>query len=407
LHAPFAQFLATIAAFLLFLPVASHAQVAHGSFDEGSERSLRFRIYPGVLWTPTAGFGAGLGAQVDHLTSPGSRLLVVAMPAQHMGSYFAEFHTGNPVGAVPYGKIGAYYHGTDRWYYHGIGSRAALGDRLALSLRTFDLEAALGTPLLHRSLRMQMMTRLAVSNVRRFREEDEGALLRMDTASRELLEASLGRNDSPLGQTGSVRTGIVPAIDLAFDTRDALESTTRGILTQAFASHYVSLQNEGLSFTRLNAEAHFFVPLPGADHVLSLTTKLERILNHGSASVPIHLFPAFDHMSAPGLARNRYIGEEVVSVQMEYKNRLLSLFDAVALDAFAIVSTASIGGFQGFFGEAADASRVMSTGVGGRIINLRRDQLIVTGTLGYGPDGFVISDVRLVHDFRFRRPRLR
>lgn len=370
---------------LTILAGPTAAQPAFPGTSEG--RSFNFRVYPSDVWTPRVGPGIGVGLVGHGLARPHDQWLLTAAPALHEQVVTASFASANPQAALRSVLVdGRALHTDADWL--GPADRRTVLARSAARLRL-----RVGQRVLNRRLLLQ--PRLALTHHR---------VDAVDSPAGD--GAAYGK---ALPAPGHQRTGLRLGLDAQFDTRDAPQVPTRGVLLQGTWTRYAPLDGTDLSFDQVDLDAHGYVPLGGLHRLaLRLSTTLTR--PRGDAPVPIYLLPTVGGTEAPGWSRGRFVAPDRLLATALYRFPLLHYDRLATLDGHVGVHLAGAYDRLGeqFAAEVSFADDVTlgrgsrplrpSASLGLGFAMPRRDHVSLELAVGVSPEG--VSAVR----FSFTRP---
>jgi len=424
----------------MLFAAAPDAAIAQEASRGGEAAWVNLRPYPFALWGPRVGFGGGAGVVLNDLVDRGDETLLTVAPAQHEQVYTLSYATA--AGHALREKeqwlmIGGRHAYTTRDWFYGFGPASSPGSRVAFDLRTFQGHIRIGQRLFDESLlggsvRTQAFVRLEHyrlydADLPRFTDApDEGTAPSPTPTGRTLSYArdvaSLATSAVTQGASFTTSGAIVGA-DVAYDRRDRVHLTTRGVLLQASSERWIPTGGEGFAFWRTDLDAYGWLPIYGR-HRLALRFRLSqthevdgatRFADSAAADdLPHFVLPRLDGRDAPGLARSRYHGRDVLvaSAAYEFPIRTILGFRVEGhVGAYAASAYDDIGEqFEFSFDDAESLSGRRATyplrptvAAGLRVGPQFRDDTYVDVAVGRGPDGF--SAVRFSLVRRIGQPR--
>ena len=398
-----------LAAFLLAAPVTAQPDTT------GTRPGVHARFYPGGLWSSTAGFGIGAGLDVGPFFGTPTYLRLIAVPAQHRGTYTAAVAAGDPVTAARYLLVSGYYEVNGNQRFYGVGPATAPDARVAVERETVEAEVRLGLRLGQRLL-LQPNVRLLRDAARNVREEDPDALSLLDEASRRNLYFVTGTGGP--GAPDDVQIGVSYALDAAFDLRDRPLRPSRGLLVQGAARRYVGRTDTDPDFDTFSGSLYGFIPL-GEERLLSLRALAMHARNRGATPIPFYRLPSLDDLLKPGFSRYRFFGHNLLLLGVQYDQPLLRLLGLIGVDGSVTLNAANVYDDLGAQFKAAlafdrelDAEQERyplrpAAGLGLQIFSLTNNRVYLHVMVGLSPEGFGASSFRFVHDLHRLRPRLR
>lgn len=291
-----------------------------------AEVSVSPVLFAPVFWSPSAGFGLGLGANVSNLGRPGASLLVQVAPAQYRGSYGAWYQTRPPYGPGPSLFGGAFYEADGRYTTFGLGPTSDRDDEVALDRRLMEVEARASVGLGDRGrLRPQGWARWQTHRIRRARDLEDGARSRLDPVSAAAVDASVGADPSV----------FTVGADLIYDTRANLYNPPNGVLLQAGVMQHLRTGGRFDGYNQRQLGASVYVPLTD-DMTASLRAYV--VDSDAPATTPLVVLPILDGDIGPGMARHRFTAPDFAFVSLDVTRPIFDLFGFFAMDAVATVA---------------------------------------------------------------------
>ena len=376
-----------------------------------------FAFYPTGLWSPTPGFGVGVGFKAAHLLFPQSELLVAAFPAQHSGIYAASFYTGDPYAAPAYGLLSARYETTGRQWFYGLGPASDLDNQIAVEQENVELEGRFGVYLKDRQVLVQPLLRWRYTLTKGFDNHEPGAFDRLDQPSQQALLLALGNSASGSPLADRQRSGFFYGLEALYDRRDRRFTTRRGVLVTATARRF-SERGTDLQFDRFGANVYGFVPITETS-TLALRTFAARTINQGDRPIPFYLLPALDGSVALGFPLGRFYGNDLFLASAEYRFLLFNALNVIGLEGVVAVSAASVySNLWDQFTPRVTLERSLpesqeryplrpALGVGARLVSLYEDKVFFSGLFGFSTEGFGVVTFAFVQDLRVLRPLIR
>lgn len=373
------------------------------------------------VWSRTAGFGIGVGYKVAPLPLVGGQLRLMARPNQHMGRYAATYFTSDPYRSPFYGAVNVFYETVGRQWYYGVGPGTAEASVVAVEREQREVEVRLGATFLEHRLFVQPLVRYARHEVDGFRPW-RGSFEALDTRSRRNLLFAAGDTASGVVGASAVQEGFWYGLAAGLDTRDARARPTRGVLVQASAQRYTPQGGSDVRLDRFYESVHAFVPLgrlvpfgPGGQ-TLGLRVVAEHARNRGDVPIPFYLMPSLDGRHQPGLAQDRYFGNDLLAVSLEYRLPVFAAFGLVGMDGLVSVHLGGV--YDDLFAQfdpavsfeapalpggtvgAPSYALRPSLGLGARIVSLYADSVFLEGTLGLSAEGLATAGFGFVLDMR-------
>lgn len=364
-------------------------------------------LFAPLFWSPSAGFGLGLGANVNNLGRPGANLLVQVAPAKYRGSYGAWYQTRPPYGPGPSLFAGAFYEADGRYTTFGIGPRTDRDDEVALDRRLFEIEARAGFGLGARGrVRPQAWARWQSHDVHRVRDLARGAMSRLDAASAASIAAAPESDPAVISVGG----------DLVYDSRSNLYNPAKGLLLQLGTVQHLRTAGTFKSFNQRQAGASVYVPLA---EFTTASFRAYVVDSDATAATPIVLLPILDGDIGPGMSRHRFTAPDFAFVSLDLTRRLFDLFGFFAMDGVATVAA-----FNAYDDLAKDFSpgltfdRRLDSGsgrvplrpavsIGARFHSAFLESTLLNLSLTYSADGLGLATFGITTDPRAPRPLLR
>ena len=376
-----------------------------------------FAFYPTGLWSPTPGFGVGVGLKATHLLFPQSELLVAAFPAQHSGIYTASFYTSDPYAAPAYGLLSVRYETTGRQWFYGLGPASDSGNQIAVKQENVELEGRFGVYLKGRQILIQPLLRWRYTLSKGFDNHEPGAFDRLDQRSQQALLLALGDPALGFSAADGQRSGFLYGLEALYDRRDRRFTTRRGVLATATARRFNESETS-LQFDRFGANLYGFVPVTETS-TLALRTFAARTINRGDAPIPFYLLPALDGSVALGFPLGRFYSNDLFLASAEYRFLLFNALNVIGLEGVVAVSAASVyDNLWDQFTPRVTLDRSLpesleryplrpTLGVGARLVSLYEDKVFFSGLFGFSTEGFGIVTFAFVQDLRVLRPLIR
>jgi hypothetical protein len=376
--------------------------------DEGIDVGLR--IIPSGFYSPSKGFGAGGGVALGNLVAPGTELVLTAQVMQRFRRYRASLFTSDPFRTPLFVGVTGEYVGTSVRSFYGLGPQSREASKVYVDLQEVEAEFRLGWyPFNTGPLLIQPVVRLLHTHVHSFRDRRENAVLTLDARSQRSLFEAVERPT----------TGVTYGLEVALDGRDRLLYSTRGALLLLTARRYDGLGDRPFRYYASTASFYGFVPLPPHRHVLFSRAIVALTRRIGDEPIPFYALPVLDDDLIGAYPGHRFNGHDLLVITAGYRFPLLTLYDWFALDAHVAVSAANA--YDNLFeqfepGIAFDTDLTDEGGrtrlrpsltIGGRLVNLDRDRVIVGGQIGVGPEGVRFASLRLVYGIRDVRPLVR
>lgn len=412
--------LALVLALLLSVPDAPPAPsdlppaAVADTTDDGV--GVGFRVIPSGFYSPSKGFGVGGGIALRNLIAPGTELVLTAQPMQRFQRYRASFFTSDPFRSrLFFGVNGEYVTNRVRGFY-GLGPQSSASNKVYVDLQSVEAELRLGWYPLGTGrdldvgrLVLQPVVRLLHTDVRSFRDIRDNAFLQLDARSQRTLFESVERST----------TGVTYGMEVALDGRDRLFYSTRGALLLLTARRYDGLGADAFRYYAGTASFYGFVPLPADRHVLFSRAIVALTRPIGDEPLPFYALPVIDDDLIGAYPSHRFTGNDLLALTVGYRFPLLTLYDWFALDAFLAANAANAYDdlFEQFAPGVAFDSNLTDEGartrlrpslsLGGQIVNLDRDRVVIGGQIGLSPEGFRFASLQLVYGIRDVRPLVR
>ncbi|MFN3595672.1 MAG: hypothetical protein ACK41D_00200 [Rubricoccaceae bacterium] len=360
---------------------------------------------PLTLYSPSYGFGVEGGLTVRNAVRPGSEVIVGARVSQFLQRADVVVLTADPHAEPVFGALALSAEATTRRRYYGTGPLAPAAARHNLAYTALTADARAGYyPLGHSGLLLQPGVRLTWDRLRRADEDAPGARDLLGDASRAAL-------DEALGQT---RAGVSLGLDVSSDRLDRRLYPRRGSAGRLEARRFYALDGSGLRFNRAVAQGTGFLPLGRLVLVGEATAALTRA--DGDAPLPFAYLPTLDDRIVPAYPTDRLAGRDVVALGLGGRYPLFALPGLAGLDAYAMAYFGNA--YTDVFAEFSPAVSLRapaggasgraplrpSLALGGQVVNLAREAVIVGGVIGLSPEGFQLVALELTYDLR--APRL-
>lgn len=386
--------------------------IATDSTDAGSADGvhLSYRVLPNAFFSFSKGFGVGVGIGVDNLIAPGTELRLSAELMQRFGRYRASFFTGDPFAETLFAGLGGSYSVNQVRGFYGLGPRSSRDNKVYVSLKEVEAEFRVGWyPLGPGRLLVQPVARLLHTELRSFRNRDPGAFLRLDSASQRTLFDSVERPT----------TGVTYGLEVAFDKRDRVLYSTRGMLFLLTARRYDGLGERAFRYWAGTGSFYGFVPLGPHRHVLFTRTVLAFTRAIGDEPIPFYALPLLGDQLLGAYTRYRFNGNDLFAVTLGWRFPLYTFLNWFAFDANVQVSAANA--YTNIFDQfepgisfsnnlGGDGKRTPlrpAFSVGLRLVDLDGDRVIIGGQVGIDPEGYSFGTLRLVYGIRDVRPLVR
>ncbi|NNF56941.1 MAG: hypothetical protein HKN04_01760 [Rhodothermaceae bacterium] len=372
------------------------------------------RFTPTALYSSTRGFGVAGGLGIRNLGWEGSLIEIGARVSERFQSAATYLYTGDPYTTPLYGLIGGQIRTSTRQRFYGLGPLADRDNKLNLDFTSAQIEGRLGWyPLGHSGLLLQPGARVFIDRLSGFEDDNEnGATANLDAISLNNL----------LMVQGETRTGVALGLQVSSDTRDRLVMTRHGMLLEASARRFFSLDDSDVQFNRTQVRLFGFYPLRGRRTVLIGRAVGVMVWgeNDTTESLPFYYLPALDDALLPGYPAERFFGPDLVAAGAGVRLPIIDLVGRYGLDALLLADVGSVYDNIGdqfklalSFDEditADENGRVplhpsLTFGLG--VVNLDRNRAVAGVLFGFSPEGLVISGLRVVYDFRDLRPLFR
>lgn len=394
--------------FALLLPFAPPSLAPADTTDDDIQ--IGFRIIPNAFYSATKGFGAGGGVVIENLLVPGTELFATAQTMQRFGRYRATFFTGDPYETPLYGGLTGQYVTDQVYRFYGLGPQTSENDNVFVDLDRVEAELRLGWyPLGVGPLLLQPDLRLLHVNVHSFRDRDPNAFQRLDAPSQRTLFEAVNRPT----------TGISYGLEAAVDTRDRARYSSRGILFIATARRYDGLGENAFRYYGGTTSLYGFVPLRAKRHVFFGRAVLALTRPIGDDVIPFYALPILDDDLLDAYTSTRFHGRDIVAFTAGYRFPVYTLLDWFSFDANLAVTAANAYddvfdqfapgiAFGTDFSEEGERTRLRPAfSVGMQFVNLERNRVVISGQVGFSPEGFRLGTVRLVYEIRDRYPVIR
>ena len=388
------------ALFLLFARPASAQERADSTRRSDDRLETSFKIYPSPIWGKTAGFSAGVGYEIDNLFYRDSRILATAKPGQHLGRYTLTYFAGDAFKAPLYGLANVYYETTGHQWYYGLGPASSRDDQVAVEKHMVEAEIRGGVQPFDRRFFIQPVAKFVRLDVEGFKPERDGAVSRLSPESLENLLLSTDRLFEGMGY------GVAAGIDL----RDDPILSTKGLHLQGFATRYDFSEPDGLAYDQFGAFAHAFLPF--RDNTLAVRAVMQLTRNEGDVDIPFFLLPSLHGRMLPGYSWDRFFGNDLLALQLEYMVPVFNVRNWAALDALLSVGAANVYDdlFDQFkpaltFDRELDSDRDSyplrpSAAIGLQIKSFSRHDFNLRVLLGWGTEGVRVVRFGFVQDLR-------
>jgi hypothetical protein len=399
----------TVSCLLLFLLGAG---LVHAAPSDTTRADVSVSVWPKpeAFYSPARGFGAGVDVTIRNLGWDASTLRLSATTMTRHGEYSAFLFTDDPFEAPLFGGLGLRYVGTRAYRFFGVGPRSQREDAIGFGARRMEAEARLGwTPLPGLPLMLQPAVRLLHTHMRWFEEVEEGALDRLGPASAA----------SVLRAIGEPSTGASVELAAIVDLFDEPRYPTRGALFQLAGRRYRGLDRDPFNFHQVSFIANAAFPVVGQRTVVE-TRALMTVTRPIDSERPIPFFalPTLEADVLGGYPNYRMVGRDLLALSAGLRFPVLEIF-GFASEGFIAVHVANayddlFAQFEPRISFDGDLSRTgvkaplrPALSLGGHIVDLGEGRPIISGQIGFSPEGFQLADLRFVIDLRTRRPPVR
>lgn len=380
--------------------------------DTTASPPVRVSVLPviGAFFSPTRGFGVGAEATVEHLGWTDARLVVTAEAMQRYGHYRVRYLTGDPFTTRLVGSASVAYTGSSVYAYYGLGPRSQLDDQIESAYRRIEGEVRVGWyPREDARLLVQPVARVIYDHVRRIEDKREGAFDRLDAPSQDLL----------LRAVGTPSTSVTYGVESVFDALDRPELPRFGSLAQASVRRLEGIDGPRFGAWAGSASAYGYLPIgPG---VIETRALMAWTRETSAEPVPFTLLPSLDNELLGGYARNRLRGRDALVLSAGYRMPIplpiIGLFGFGAEGAVAVHAVNSYDdlfrqfepglAFEPLDREGTRAPLRPALSVGGYLVQLASDSVLLTGQAAISPEGLELVTLRFLFDFRDRRTVLR
>lgn len=389
------------AAVLLPLAGSVSAQESADTTRRSDDRlETEFKIYPSPIWGKTAGFSAGVGYEIDNLFFPDSRILATAKPGQYLGRYTLTYFAADAFKSPVYGLANLYYETTGHQWYYGLGPSSSRDDLVAVEKNMVEVEIRAGVQPFDRKFFIQPVAQFVRYDVKDFQSERNGALARLSPESLENLVISTNRVFEGMGY------GLAAGVDLL----DNPVRPKQGLYLQGFATRYDFSEPSGLAYDQFGAFAHAFLPF--RDNTVAFRAVMQITRNEGDVDIPFFLLPSLHGRLLPGYSWNRFFGNDLFALQVEYAVPVFDVLNWAALDALISLGAANVYDdlFQQFkpavafdrdLGRSRDTYPLRpSAAIGFRIESFSRHDFNLRVLLGWGTEGVRLVRFGFVQDLR-------
>lgn len=363
---------------------------------------------PEAFYSPSRGLGAGVDVT---LRRNAQTLHASAATMTRYGEYSAFLFSADPLEAALHGGAGIRYVGTRAYSFYGLGPRSQRDDRIRFTARRIELEARAGwRPFAPTPLTVQPSVRLLHDRMRAFEEIEDGALARLDEASQaSILRAIEGPS-----------TGVVASLALVADLLDDPHHPRSGGLFQVSGSRYFGIDADPFGYVQTSAIAHGVLPIVGDRTVLEARA-ISVVTRPVGPERPIPFFalPTLDGELVGGFTRYRLVGRDLLALSAGVRFPVLDLFGWIGAEGFVAVHLANAYDdvFSQFEPRVSFASQLGRDGdraplrpaltLGGHLVDLGKGRPVVSGQVGFSPEGFELAGLDFVVDLRTRRPPVR
>ncbi|MFP4228685.1 MAG: hypothetical protein ACLFTE_07650 [Salinivenus sp.] len=286
------------------------------------------------FWGPRVGPGAGAGLVVHNLVRNHSQVLATAAPALHEQVTTLSFVSASPKRARQYLLVTGRAMHTDRRWFYGLGPAAGEDERL--SLRQTSARARIGFGQQFFDRRLHVRPQITLHHIRT--TGLSGTPSNLSPRSERHVGRLLGS-----GPPGSQQTGLLVGARLEYDTQAARASSARtsSLRLNGSWNRYVDLRGTPLSFDQLALSARGDLFLSGR-HRIQLRSDLVRTWSRDRAPVPFYYRPTLDGSVVPGWARSRFVGNDRLVAQAQYRFPLADASPFVTLDGHVGVHAGAI-----------------------------------------------------------------
>jgi hypothetical protein len=397
---------------LFFVVALSGPAGAVNPVADTSAAAVNVSVSPDLagFYSAYRGLGVGLNVTADNLFWPGSELLLNAQLMTRHGQYSAFLFTSDPYESSLYGRVGARYVGSRAYGFFGLGPRSHRDDRQGIVVRRIEIEAGAGWyPLASRRLAVQPVVRLLHDAMREFEDFDPDAFARLDADSRQSLERAVG----------NASTGLSFGPEVILDLTDEPRHPRRGLLASFTARMYEGLDDDPFRYRSASATLHGFVPTLSPRHVLEARALLAVTREAGDRPVPFFALPTLDADLVGGYPRFRMVGRDLLALSLGARFPVLDVLNWVGLEGELVFHAANAYddvfeqlepsvSFERNLERVGDRARLRpAVTVGGHLMDLGRRLPILSGQIGFSPEGFELATLAFVVDLRAARPFVR
>ena len=229
---------------------------------------------------------------------------------------------------------------------------------------------------------------------------------------------------SPVPLSEQIATGLREwiahgGLELAYDTRDRVRYSSRGLLLLLTGRRYDGFGDDAFRYYAGTTSLYGYVPLPLHRHVLFGRAIVELTRPIGDDELPFYALSVLDDDLFNGYDSGRFHGNDLVALTLGYRFPVFTLLDWFAFDGHITATAANAYDdvFEQFtpgiaFGTdlSGEGERVRlrpAAAVGLQFVNLEDDRAIIGGQIGISPEGMKLSTIRVVFEIRDRYPRVR
>lgn len=371
----------------------------------------QFGITPKLeaFYSPSRGVGLGAKITVDHLGFEGSNLQLDLTTMTRHGEYHMFAYSSDPFESRFYVGIGGSYVGTRARRFYGLGPASRKADGVPMHLRQINGEARIGIqPFEDFPLTVQPSSRIFYTLTQRV-DDTEELIHNLDPASSENFRRALA----------APSTGIDFGVDLILDFMEDPVYSHQGILVQAGFRHYEGLDDDPFRFRSATMLVHGAWPVGLWRTVLEgrLIGRVARPV--GDRPIPFFALPTLDSDLMAAYTRFRFTGNDMLLASASLRFPVLDIFNWISGEGFIAFHVGNT--YDDLFSQFSpsvsferdiprDTDRFLlrpALAIGGHIITLDNHRPVLSGQIGFSPEGFELASLTFQVDLRARRPFVR
>lgn len=364
---------------------------------------------PEAFYSPARGIGVGAKITVDHLGFEGSNLQLDITTMTRHGEYHAFAYSSDPFESQFYVGIGGSYVGTQARRFYGLGPASRKEDSVPMFMRRASGELRIGVrPFEDFPLTVQPSSRILYT-LTELADDTEGLLQQLDRPSAENFRRALT----------APSTGIDFGVDLILDFMEDPVYSHKGILVQAGLRHYEGFDDDPARFRSATMLVHGAWPV-GLWRTVVEGRVIGRVARPvGDRPIPFYALPTLDADLMGAYSRFRFAGNDLFLASASLRFPLFDVFDWVGAEVFTAVHLGNV--YDNLFSQFSPSITFDKNipqnldrfplrpafAIGGHIITLSNHRPVLSGQIGFSPEGFQLASLTFQVDLRTRRPFVR